>query len=71
MIEVLKCFENATSGYALLIVGTTPFCQSVRKNLNENFPKTWIGRCRQIYLLPRSPELTQMDFYGDTSGKLW
>ena len=39
------------------------YALKVRDYLNEVFPQRWFGRRGSIELPPRSPDLTQMDFF--------
>lgn len=41
------------------------FARDVRSHLNARFPQ-WIGRGGRVAWPARSPDLTPLDFYGDT-----
>jgi hypothetical protein len=42
------------------------YLQEVREYLNTRFPGRWNGRAAPITLPPRSPDLTPLDFWGDS-----
>jgi len=39
------------------------YTRRVREFLNESFPNRWLGRGGPVALLPRSPDLTPLDYY--------
>jgi hypothetical protein len=44
-------------------VAPTHWARSVREWIDEEFPDRWIGRDGPVPLPPRSPDLTQPDFF--------